>query len=65
MTRKDDYPPDRFFNEPIKSGPGKGVFLERKKYDEMLNKYYMLREWDKYTGIPSNKKLKELQLLNI
>jgi len=65
MTRKDDYPPDRFFNEPIKSGPGKGVCLERKKYDEMLNKYYMLREWDKYTGIPTNKKFKELQLLNI
>jgi aldehyde:ferredoxin oxidoreductase len=61
MTRKDDYPPDRFF-EPIKSGPGKGECLDMGKYEKMLDEYYTLRGWDTKLGHPTQKKLKELGL---
>jgi aldehyde:ferredoxin oxidoreductase len=62
MTRKDDYPPDRFFNEPIKTGGGKGEHLDKNKYDGLLDDYYNLRGWDIETGLPTQKKLVTLGL---
>lgn len=63
--RKDDYPPWREFEEPYPSGPFKGQVLDRKKYDAMLDEYYVLRGWDVKTGIPTRKKLNELGLKNV
>lgn len=65
MTRKDDRPPDRFFEEPIKSGPGKGDILERDKFEKMLDEYYELRGWDKETGLPTRDKLEDVGLKEV
>ncbi|MFX1451207.1 MAG: aldehyde ferredoxin oxidoreductase family protein [Promethearchaeota archaeon] len=59
--RKDDYPPARCFNETLKSGPSKGVKIDKKGFDAMLDEYYESRGWTK-EGIPTPEKLKELGL---
>lgn len=64
VTRKDDYPPERFFAEPIPSGPAKGQILDREKYDKMLDEYYQLRGWTRQ-GVPTREKLEELGLKHI
>jgi aldehyde:ferredoxin oxidoreductase len=47
-TRKDEYPPLRFVNEPIKlPGPLKGEYLHLDKWNEMLDEYFELHSWDK------------------
>lgn len=62
MTRRDDRPPDRFFEEQIKSGPGKGDILEKDKFEDMLDEYYELRGWNEETGLPTRETLEELDL---
>lgn len=64
ITRKDDYPPARFMEEPIPSGPNKGDQIDRKKYDGMLNEYYELRGWTS-DGVPMKAKLEELGLNSV
>ncbi|TFF87265.1 MAG: aldehyde:ferredoxin oxidoreductase, partial [Promethearchaeota archaeon] len=51
FSRKDDYMPDRVFNESIINKYGKKLSLDRKKYDKMLDEYYKVRGWSKQ-GIP-------------
>ena len=50
--RKDDYPPPRTFEDPVRSGPFKGKVADRKEYEEILEMYYERRGWSKETGIP-------------
>jgi len=64
VTRRDDYPPARFMEEPIPSGPNKGDKIDGEKYDEMLNEYYALRGWTS-DGVPTQAKLKELGLNSV
>ncbi len=64
ISRKDDYPPRRVFNEPIPSGPFKGIKLDAEKYDAMLDAYYELRGWRR-DGIPTREKLEELGILEL
>ena len=64
MTRKDDRPPERFF-EPIKSGPAKGERLERDRFEKVLDEYYELRGWDEKTGLPTRSKLEEVDLVEV
>ncbi|MHC1605051.1 MAG: aldehyde ferredoxin oxidoreductase family protein [Candidatus Methanofastidiosia archaeon] len=59
ISRKDDKLPWRFMNEPIPSGPLKGMYCPQEELDTMLDRYYELRGWDK-NGIPTKKKLEEL-----
>jgi aldehyde:ferredoxin oxidoreductase len=61
--RASDYPPLRFFEEPLSDGPGKGAKLSRDDYDRLLDEYYEARGWDKETGVPTPAKLKSLDLL--
>jgi aldehyde:ferredoxin oxidoreductase len=61
--RASDYPPLRFFEEPLSDGPGKGAKLSRDDYDRLLDEYYEARGWDKETGVPTPDKLKSLDLL--
>lgn len=63
--RSDDYPPWRFFNEPINSGPYKGKKLEKEVYDSMLDDYYHLHGWSQETGWPTERTLKELGLEDV
>ena len=59
-----DYPPKRWFNEPIAKGPFKGATLDRAKYEAMLRLYYQKRGWDS-RGIPKTKTLTNLGLRNV
>jgi aldehyde:ferredoxin oxidoreductase len=56
VTRKDDYPPQRYF-EPLKMQEGvdeqsKNTWLDRDEYDKMLTEYYICHRWNTETGIP-------------
>jgi len=62
FDRKDDYPPRRFMEEPIKSGPYAGYICEKDKFDRMLDEFYEINGWDKKTGLQTGKGLLELDL---
>jgi len=62
FTRKDDYPPKRYWEEPVKSGPYKGDRIEHDKWDEALDAYYGLHGWDPETGLQTRRCLVDLGL---
>lgn len=64
LRRKDDFPPDRFFEEPIPDGMNRGAVLDREKYENMLIEYYHIRGYND-EGIPTRQKLEELGLKDI
>ncbi|NPV69557.1 MAG: aldehyde ferredoxin oxidoreductase family protein [Firmicutes bacterium] len=59
-----DYPPARFYEEPVSGGPTKGKHLTRDTVERLLDEYYSLRGWDS-NGIPAGSKLRELGLENV
>ncbi len=61
FRRRDDYPPDRFFEEAHTKGPIKGVRLPREGYERALDEYYRLRGWDE-DGVPTRETLDRLEL---
>jgi len=60
--RKDDYPPKRYWEEPIKSGPYKGEHIDHQKWEEALNEYYKLHGWDPETGLQTREGLEKLDM---
>ncbi|MBP1357817.1 MAG: aldehyde ferredoxin oxidoreductase family protein [Sulfolobus sp.] len=56
-----DYPPNRWFKEPLTKGPYKGMKLDPQKYDGMLMMYYKIRGWDE-NGVPTRETFKKLGL---
>ncbi len=60
-SREMDYPPARWFKEPLAEGALKDSKLDRDKYDEMLSVYYRKKGWDS-RGIPTKATLKNLEL---
>ncbi|MFX1509228.1 MAG: aldehyde ferredoxin oxidoreductase family protein [Promethearchaeota archaeon] len=56
-----DYPPARWFKEPLSCGPLTGSKLDKVGYEKMLSWYYQKRGWDN-RGIPTKKRLKEQDL---
>ncbi len=56
-----DYPPMRWFKDPLTKGPYKGSKLDLEKYDAMLMEYYRLRGWTR-DGVPSRETLERLGL---
>lgn len=65
FDRKDDYPPRRYVEESIKSGPCAGHRCDRERFDEMLDRFYELHGWDKRTGLQTSKCLTELGMEDI
>ena len=65
FSRQDDYPPERIMNEPIKSGPGKGEVLDKKRWGEMLDEYYKLHGWSIKSGRPKKQTLIGLGLEDV
>jgi len=68
IRRKDDIPPDYFFENPVKEGPflpPSDFVLDRKAYDNILTKFYQLYGYDPKTGIPTRKTLVKLDLQEI
>ena len=59
FSRKEDYLPDRFYEETLPEGPPKGKPMTRAAYDAALDDYYAFRGWDKQ-GRPTVEKLKAL-----
>jgi aldehyde:ferredoxin oxidoreductase len=62
FTRKDDYPPKRYWEEPVSSGPYKGDRIDHTMWDESLDEYYRLQGWDPETGLQTREGLEELGL---
>ena len=62
FARKDDLPAPRELNEPIPSGSLKDWKMDEKKYNQMLDRYYELHDWDKETSYPTRKALEDLDL---
>jgi aldehyde:ferredoxin oxidoreductase len=60
--RADDTLPERVMTEPLQSGASKGHFISKADLKTMLDEYYTGRGWDLATGIPTKKKLAELNL---
>jgi aldehyde:ferredoxin oxidoreductase len=65
FSRLDDYPPARFFEEPIAQGPAAGFKLEREKWGHLLEEYYEMHHWDKETGFPARECLEGLDLREV
>ncbi|MEM2959272.1 MAG: aldehyde ferredoxin oxidoreductase family protein [Candidatus Jordarchaeaceae archaeon] len=64
MSREDDYPPERFFRDPVPTGPLKGKLLHREEYDNLLNTYYRFRGWNS-RGVPTEQTLTRLGLKDV
>ena len=58
FTRKDDTLPPRFINEVLPEGASRNRTV---MLDEMLDRYYEIRGWDK-NGVPIAETLKELEI---
>jgi len=62
VRKRDDTLPRRFLREPLKVGGSAGHVIE---LDVMLEEYYDVRGWDKKTGVPTARKLEELDLVDV
>ena len=61
-SREDDVLPERLMAQPIPEGPAKGMVNDQKMLELMKDAYYDFRGWDLATGIPTQEKLRELDL---
>jgi aldehyde:ferredoxin oxidoreductase len=62
--RRYDYPPPRFYTEPVPSGPNEGHFIPEGELEVLLNEYYGARGWDE-NGIPTKETLKRVGLEDV
>jgi len=65
LSREDDYPPKRYIEEPIKSGPYAGYKFDLDKWNEMLDRFYELHGWDKETSLQTHQCLTELDMEDV
>ncbi|MEM1563403.1 MAG: aldehyde ferredoxin oxidoreductase family protein [Candidatus Bathyarchaeia archaeon] len=63
-SREMDFPPARWFEEPLTKGNLKGSKLDKAKYEVMLNMYCRKRGWDE-RGIPTKTTLERLGLKDV
>jgi len=57
--------PERFYTDPFPDGPAKGTVLSREAVNKTMAEWYELRDWDSETGLPTRRKLEELDLKDI
>jgi aldehyde:ferredoxin oxidoreductase len=62
--RSYDYPPPRFYEEPIPNGPNQGHYLSLDEINMLLDEFYETRGWDQ-TGLPMKETLVRLGLDDI
>lgn len=60
FTRKDDYLPRRIMEEPLSAGPFKGEYMDKEKFDAMLDEYYEAQGLDKNTGLQKKETIQSL-----
>jgi len=61
-SREDDVLPERLMAQPLPGGPAEGMVNDREMLELMKDAYYDFRGWDPATGIPTQEKLRELDL---
>ncbi len=61
ISRKDDYLPNLYYDQPIPDGPTRGEHIDREKFETLLDDYYQLHGWDEI-GIPTQATLGRLNL---
>lgn len=59
-----DFPPNRWFDDPLTKGKFAGSTLDREKYRDMLKRYYSRRGWDEL-GRPTRDTLDRLGLRQV
>jgi aldehyde:ferredoxin oxidoreductase len=64
ISRKDDYLPRKFAEEPVLDGPIAGKVMSRATQDYLLDYYYDLREWSA-DGIPQDSLIDRLGLRDL
>lgn len=64
MRREHDDWPKRFYDQPLQRGDETHT-LSRENLDQSLHRYYELRGWNEKTGVPTQGKLRELQLHDV
>jgi len=64
MRREHDDWPQRFYDQPLKRGDETHT-LSKETMDQSLHRYYELRGWDAKTGVPTQERLRELQLHDV
>jgi aldehyde:ferredoxin oxidoreductase len=62
LRREHDILPGRLMHDPLPDGPAQGMMLDSQSLEQMKDAYYELRGWDISTGVPTPKKLHELDL---
>ncbi len=65
FDRNDDYPCERYYNEPVKSGPYKGERIDHDIWDRMLDTIYRLHGWDIETSWQTRKGLNKIGLNDV
>ena len=65
FDRKDDYPTRRDLEEAIPAGSRKGWKYDRQKWDNLLDEYYEMHNWNKQTSYPTRACLEELDLKQV
>lgn len=61
-SRDDDVLPERLMAQPIPEGPAEGMVNDHAMLELMKDAYYDFRGWDRATGVPTQEKLRELDL---
>jgi aldehyde:ferredoxin oxidoreductase len=61
ISRKDDYLPEMYYTRPIPEGPTKGEYIEKEKFEKMLDAYYELHGWDN-CGVPTSQTMDKLNI---
>jgi aldehyde:ferredoxin oxidoreductase len=51
-----DFPPARFYEDPIADGPNQGHILDKEDVNQLLTWYYAARGWSE-NGIPTRETL--------
>lgn len=54
VSRENDYLPEMYYTQPVSDGPTKGEYIDKEKFDEMLDEYYTLHGWDN-NGVPTQR----------
>lgn len=62
FSRRDDNLPERFFQPLEGEGPLKGFKIDRQAFQEALDLYYEMMNWDKEKASPTRAKLLELDI---
>jgi len=62
FTRKDDYLPSRVMEQPLTVGPFKGEYIDREKFEKMLDEYYQALGLCKESGLQKRETIEKLDM---